>query len=88
MALKIDTADYIIIDNHSTGLKLGQRQHGSVVYTPDGFETKYKEHAMPYKRYSAAHDAPSKPGQHYDPKVVAGRAQLEADVRALLARLG
>lgn len=85
MALKIDTAGYIVIDNHSTGLKLCQRQHGSIVYTPEGVGTQYKEHAMPYGRYSAAHDEPRKPGAQYDPNVTAGRAQLEADVRALLA---
>ena len=87
MALKIDMAGCIIIDNHSTGLKLGQREHGSIVYTPQGVQQKYKEHHMPYKRYSAAHDEPCKVGAQYDPNVTAGRAQLEVDVRALLERL-
>jgi hypothetical protein len=39
----------------------------------------YKEHQMPHVRYSAAHDFPS--------SGAAGRAQLEADVLALLKTL-
>lgn len=84
--LQIDTSDSILIDGRDTGLKLTQRREGSVVYTPESVASgrRYKEHKMPYTRYSSAHDAPSKPGQPYDPNVTAGRAQLEADVRALL----
>ena len=84
MALQIDTRDSIIIDGKNTGLKLTQRRDGSVVYTPEQPGQAYKAHAMPYGRYSAAHDAPTKPGEFYDPHKTAGRAQLEADVLALL----
>lgn len=86
MTLQIDTSDGIIIDGRDTGLKLAQRREGSVVYTPESVISgrKYREHKMPYARYSSAHDAPSKPGQAYDPNVSAGRAQLEADVLELL----
>ena len=89
MTLKIDTSDSIVINGQDTGLKLTQRREGSVVYTPESAASgrKYQEHKMPYARYSAAHDAPSKPGQAYDPSITAGRAQLEADVRSLLATL-
>lgn len=85
--LQIDTSNSILINGRDTGLKLTQRREGSVVYTPESVLSgrKYQEHKMPYARYSAAHDAPSKPGQAYDPNVTAGRAQLEADVLALLA---
>ena len=87
--LQIDTSDSIIIDGQDIGLKLTQRRNGTVVYTPECAISgrKYKEHAMPHARYSAAHDSPSKPGQQYDPKECAGRSQLEADVRALLGSL-
>lgn len=90
MTLQIDTSDSIIINGRDTGLKLTQRRDGTVVYTPESVSIgrKYQEHKMPYTRYSSAHDAPSKPGQSYDPNVTAGRAQLEADVLALLERLG
>lgn len=47
----------------------------------------YREHKMPFNRYSAAHDAPAKPGQTYDPQVSAGRGQLEIDIQKLLSRL-
>ena len=89
MTLQIDTSDSIIIDGQETGLKLTQRREGSVIYTPESIISgrKYKEHKMPFERYSAAHDAPSKPGQAYDPNVTAGRAQLEADVLDLLKTL-
>lgn len=85
--LQIDTSDSILIDGRNTGLKLTQRRDGTVVYTPESVISgrKYQEHKMPYARYSAAHDAPSKPNQPYDPKVSAGRAQLETDVMNLLA---
>ena len=87
--LQIDTSDSILIDGRDTGLKLTQRRDCTVVYTPESVigGRKYQEHKMPYARYSSAHDAPSKPGQSYNPNVTAGRAQLEADVRALLATL-
>jgi len=86
MTLQIDTADSIIINGRDTGLKLTQRQNGSVVYTPESAFSgrKYQEHNMPFNRYSAAHDAPCKPGQKYNPLITAGRAQLETDVLALL----
>lgn len=73
-------------ERHGLG-KINQIVDDKVVQVVD-VGTKYQEHKMPYTRYSSAHDAPSKPGQSYDPNVTAGRAQLEADVLALLERLG
>lgn len=89
MTLQIDTTDSIIINGRDTGLKLTQRREGSVVYTPERVASgqRYQAHQMPYVRYSAAHDAPNKPGQTYNPDVTAGRSQLEADVLDLLKKL-
>lgn len=86
MTIKIDAGARILIDGQSTGLALRQVREGTIIYTPESVATgrSYKAHAMPYARYSAAHDAPNKPGESYDPAKTAGRAQLEADVRALL----
>lgn len=72
-------------DRHGLG-RINRIVDDKVVQVVD-VGTRYQEHKMPYSRYSAAHDAPSKPGQSYNPNVTAGRAQLEADVRALLATL-
>jgi hypothetical protein len=58
-----------------------QRREGSVVYTPECIiiGRKYQEHTMPHARYSTAHDKTA--------SGAAGRAQFEADVRELVARL-
>ena len=93
MTLQIDTSDsIIIIDHKDTGLKLAQRRDGTVIYTPESVASgqQYKEHKMPHARYSTAHDNP-KP-LHATPELsakfkTAGRAQLEADVLALLENL-
>lgn len=77
--LSIDTSNRITIDGQVTGLAVTQRRYGTVVYTPEGISTTYKEHKMQHARYSTAHDAPA--------SGVAGRAQFEADIRALLAAL-
>ncbi|KCB25144.1 hypothetical protein [Bordetella hinzii] len=77
MTLQVDTSGAIIIDGQDTGLGLSQRKDGSVVYTRERVGVRYMEHTMPHGRYSAAHDAPA--------SGAAGRAQLEADIRALLA---
>lgn len=89
MALTIDTSNSIIIDGQDTGLKMIQRADKTVIFTPENWSkgVLYQSHSMPYTRYSAAHDAPSKPGQSYDPKVTAGRAQLESDVKGALLRI-
>jgi hypothetical protein len=75
------TDNSLIIDGRDTGLKLTQRQDGSVVYTPENRlrGQAYQQHQMPHKRYSVAHDAPA--------SGAAGRSQLEADLRELMARL-
>ena len=75
------TDNSLIIDGQATGLKLTQRQSGTVIYTPESRPSgrAYREHQMPHARYSTAHDAPA--------SGAAGRTQLEADLRALLARL-
>lgn len=82
------TDNSLILDGRDTGLKLTQRREGSVVYTPENLLRRqaYREHAMPHTRYSLSHDNPIDPrtGQ---PTGAAGRAQFEADLRELLARL-
>lgn len=79
--LQIATTNALMIDGKSIGLSLVQRRDGSVVYTPESRLSgrSYREHKMPHERYSTAHDAPA--------SGAAGRAQLEADLRELLARL-
>jgi len=79
MTITIDTANRISINHVQTGLALAQRREGTVIYTPQGVNTKYAEHKMPHARYSAAHDAPA--------SGAAGRAQLEEDIRALIKTL-
>lgn len=88
--LQINAVNEIVIDNRPTGLGISQTREGTVIFTRETVSTgkKYQEHPMPYARYSSAHDAPHKPGQQYDPNITAGRSQLEADVRALLEKLG
>ena len=78
MCITIDTSNRIVIDGTRTGLAVVQRGNGTVVYTPESriSNTSYVEHKMPYPRYSLAHDAPA--------SGVAGRAQFEANVKALL----
>lgn len=76
--IQVDTTNRILIDGQPTGLAIAQRQDGTVIYTPEGVTTAYRAHNMPHARYSTAHDAPA--------SGAAGRSQLEADIRALLAR--
>lgn len=80
--LQITTNNELRLDGKATGLSLAQSHDGTVVYTPESRLSgrAYQEHQMPHKCYSTAHDAPA--------SGVAGRAQLEADLRELLARLG
>lgn len=82
------TDNSLIIDGQDTGLKLTQRQDGTVIYTPENRlrGQAYRQHDMPHKRYSTAHDSPTDPRTGL-PTGAAGRAQLEADVRELMARL-
>lgn len=77
--LTIHTDNTIEIDGERTGLRLTQRNTGTVIYSTNHGGTNYREHPMPHARYSTAHDAPA--------SKVAGRAQLEADLRALIATL-
>lgn len=79
--IEITTNNAILLDGQPTGLALRQAQHGTVIYTPASVDGRvpYREHPMPHRRYSASHDAPSTGAP--------GRAALEADVRALVARL-
>jgi hypothetical protein len=93
MGLQINTSGWVLLDGKDTGLAVGQRQHGTVLYTRekprrqvvvDGplvwvEPVRYAEHKLPHARYMLGSDSPiTKPG-------VATRAQFEADVRALLA---
>ncbi len=79
MTIQIDTTGRILLDHAYTGLALAQNRDGTVIYTPEGINTKYTGHKMPHARYSAAHDAPA--------SGAAGRAQLEKDIRALIVTL-
>jgi hypothetical protein len=80
--MTIDTSNRINIDGNSTGLAVTQRREKTVVYTPECASSgrKYQEHTMPHARYSTAHDKPA--------SGAAGRAQFEADILELAARLG
>lgn len=71
----------ISVSGRATGLAVGQRADRTIVYTKESpfTKAKYKEHVMPHKRYSLAHDAPA--------SGVAGRAQFEVDVLALIESL-
>ena len=80
--ITIDTTNRIVLNGTRTNLAVAQKGEGTVVYTPESLLSKqaYKEHPMPHKRYSLAHDEPA--------SGVAGRAQFEADIRALVTTLG
>ena len=86
--LKLAANNEILIDNRATGLGLAQTGGGSIVYTIERSGVPYKAHQMPYRRYSAAHAQPKRKDQaEYDPAICAGSEQLEADVRAILAKM-
>lgn len=85
--LQIDNTNRIIIDGQCTKLAISQKREGTVIYTPESLSSNYKEHQMPFARYSTAHDEPHKVGEQYDPSVTAGRLQLEEDVLALIKSL-
>jgi hypothetical protein len=76
--MQISTDNSIILDGLNTGLKVTQRQAGTVVYTPEGVANgkKYQEHKMPHNRYSTVHPSPA--------SGVAGADDFERDIRALL----
>lgn len=79
--LTIYTNRAISIEGRDTGLGISQTQTGTKVYTREDVLAgiQYREHTMPHTRYSTAHDKPA--------SGAAGRAQFEADIRALLAAL-
>lgn len=79
--MTIYTNGNISISGQSTGLGVKQGPYGTIVYTLECVFTgaKYKEHAMPHKRYSLAFDAPA--------SGAAGRTQFEADVLELIKTL-
>lgn len=70
----------VLIDGKATGLGQVQRLNGTVVYTMENLTrgVKYAQHQMPQQRYSTAHETPTSGS--------AGRLQLEADLRALIAQ--
>jgi hypothetical protein len=79
--ISIDTTSRIVIDGSRTNLAVTQNAAGTVVYTPESLLSKqaYKEHPMPHKRYSLAHEEPA--------SGVPGRSVFEADICALIATL-
>jgi len=79
MSITIDSANRIAINNIQTGLAVTQNANGTVVYTPEGISSRYKEHKMPHARYSLAHNNPA--------SKVAGRSQFEIDIKELLVKL-
>lgn len=76
MSITVDSANRIAIDGTQTGLAVTQDREGTRVYTPEGINARYEVHKMPHVRYSLAHDSPA--------SGVAGRAQFESDIRALM----
>ena len=80
MTITIDTSSRIAIDGVGTGLAMTQARDKTIIYTPHP----YKEHAMPYNRYSAAFEYPHKVGALYNPSITAGSIQLESDIKWLL----
>lgn len=74
--IQLYTDGSILINGKNTGLKLVQKQSGTVIYTPEESGQKYKKHAMPFARYSTAHDSPL--------SGAAGRFQLENDILELI----
>lgn len=86
--IQIDTSNRIILDGKQTGLAVTQAAQGTIVYTPEAQGVRYQAHPMPHARYSLAHDNPRPThasldvAAKYPPS--AGRAQFEADIRALL----
>ena len=79
MSITIDSSNSIAIDNIQTGLAVTQNASGTVVYTPEGVSSRYKEHKMPHVRYSLSHDKPA--------SGAAGRGQFEIDIKELLERI-
>lgn len=81
--IQIDTANRIILDGKQTGLAVTQNGRGTIVYTPESqiSGARYQEHTMPHVRYSLTHDNPALTNVS-PPRP--GRAQFEADIRALL----
>ena len=77
--IQIDTANRIHLDGKYIGLQITQRKDCTVIYSAGHGGADYREYKMPHDRYSTAHDAPA--------SGAAGRAQLEADIRALLESL-
>lgn len=75
----IDSANRIAIDNIQTGLAVTQNAIGTVVYTPEGVSSRYKEHKMPHVRYSLSHDKPA--------SGVAGKSQFETDIKELILKI-
>jgi hypothetical protein len=76
MSIIIYSDNSIEIDGKKTGLRVTQRQNGTVVYSAGHGGADYKEHPLPSARYSLAHDTPA--------SGVAGRAQFESDIRHVI----
>lgn len=72
--LSIAANNEILIDGERTGYRVTQKADGTVVYS--NFDNKYREHAMPHKRYSLSHPAPLSGNP--------GLTDFERDIRALL----
>lgn len=75
--IQIATNGEILLDRQPTGLRMSQNKENTVIYTPEIGAQRYKVHAMPHARYSAASVSPAC-GQ--------GIEALERDIRALLGR--
>lgn len=87
--IEIYTDNSIFLDGRNTGLKVVQKEDGTIVYTPEitplgaaslGVSPqKYVEHSMPHRRYSLATEKP-----------LSGRPGIldfEKDIRDLLAKM-
>lgn len=74
--IEITTNNAIHLDGKDTGLGVTQKAERTVVYVRETLTAKYREIQMPHQRYSLAHDAPASGNP--------GRAQFEADLRAVI----
>ena len=75
----IQSGGQLILDGRDTKLSVTQTGEGTLVFTPETFETRYRVHEMPHSRYSLANDKPA--------SGAAGRQQFEEDLTALLRAL-
>lgn len=85
MSIKIYENGDVYLDGNRSGLRTGQRGHGTVVYFTDAFGGNYKEYKMPSIRYTFANDETTQPLNNKP--ALPGRIQFEKDIRELLSKI-